>query len=175
LKLNAANCDYVGFTLTNNTFNVKFLRPVDVTSAAGNELLDGQTNGSTADLKLTFTDWRDHDFTDISKTAGNDYFAYYGIKSISYDKNGITTNLGGGTLGTTKLSTQTKNIEVTYTAPSESPIKEGKYGTVHYENNGNTVGAFTIRIPFTITYDWGVIKTTVDFKINTTENNAGRR
>ena len=34
-----------------------------------------------------------------------------------------------------------------------------------YNNNGTTVGDFTITIPAEITYEWGVLKTNVIVKV----------
>ena len=48
-----------------------------------------------------------------------------------------------------------------YNAPSSTYIKAGEYGTLVYNNNGTTVGDFTITIPATVTYEWGTLKTEV--------------
>lgn len=41
-------------------------------------------------------------------------------------------------------------------------------GWIKYENNGNNVHGFTLRIPVAIHYDWGTINTTIDCEVNET-------
>ena len=59
---------------------------------------------------------------------------------------------------------------------------EGEYGGVNfgyllYENNGQVTDTFQIRVPLTVTYDWGEIKTSyVDITVLPTKaNKAARR
>ena len=93
IQINAANCDYVPFALSNNTFFAKFLRPVSVADPHETNFLDGETGGSKAMLKLTFTDWRDHNFDNTAVTKGENYYEYYGIKSISCLEDQIRTDM----------------------------------------------------------------------------------
>lgn len=41
-------------------------------------------------------------------------------------------------------------------------------GTIHYTNNGDVVKKFSVKVPVTITYEWGQIKTAVVINIDNT-------
>ena len=41
-------------------------------------------------------------------------------------------------------------------------------GTIHYTNNGDVVKKFSVKVPVTITYEWGQIKTDVVINIDRT-------
>ena len=113
---------------------------------------------------MTFTNWNGYDFTDPDRAfAPTDYFKYYKVTKIALDTDNATTDLNGGNK---KLSEVTKLIELKYTAPEGEYIAARKYGTLTYNNNGTTVGDFTITIPAEITYEWGVLKTNVIVKVN---------
>ena len=86
--------------------------------------------------------------------------------------------MNGGTLGKTLLSSVSKNIKFS----QEGVGTEGEYGGVNfgyllYENNGQVTDTFQIRVPLTVTYDWGEIKTSyVDITVLPTKaNKAARR
>lgn len=49
-------------------------------------------------------------------------------------------------------------------------IKEA-LGQIKYENNGNNVADFMVRIPVTVTYEWGTINTYVDCAVENTLGN----
>ena len=119
---------------------------------------------------MTFTDWRDHNFTDNKVTKGQDYFKYYGVKEIAVDIDNATTDLNGNS--SQKLKDLTDKVKFTFSAPAT--ISAGKYGELKYENNGLTVGQFHVYFPATITYDWGTIKTTITATVGKTQNNAHR-
>ena len=178
IQINAANCDYVPFTLSNNTFFAKFLRPVSVADPHETNFLDGETGGSKAMLKLTFTDWRDHNFDNTAVTKGENYYKYYGIKSISCLEDQIRTDMNS-TSGDFKdlLSAASKKIKFNFVEPTETEIQNGKgtiahyFGELVYENNNTTVGDFQIKVPFDVEYDWGTIRVYVICKIAATVAN----
>ena len=174
VAITATTCDPAkAIELTNNAFNVKFLRPVTVKDGKA-AFIDAETNGSVAPVELTFVDWRDHNFTDDKATKGENYFEYYGVASIEADIDNITTTLNGDPIEKgVKLSDITNNIKFEYTAPAT--ISANNYGELKYENNGTTVGDFMIRVPIKVTYDWGTIYTYVDATVGKTEANANRR
>ena len=171
VAVKASICGNIDVPVKNNTFNVKFLRPVDVNNANAT-FTDAETNGSESALNLTFVDWRDHDFTDADKTKGHNYWKYYKVKSIKLNIANATSNLNGN--ATQKLSEITSKLKFTYTEPTEADIQAGKFGKIRYENNGLTVGSFIVNIPATITYNWGTIKVTVKCTVGKTQNNAKR-
>ena len=169
VAVKATICGNIDVPVASNEFNVKFLRPINVEEATAS-FEDAETAGSTADIKLTFTDWRDHNFTDTKVTKGLDYFNYYGVKEIAVDIVNATTDLNGNS--SQKLKDLTDKVKFTFTAPTA--ISANNYGNLKYENNGLTVGQFHVYFPATITYDWGTIKTTITATVGKTQSNAKR-
>ena len=169
VAVKATICGNIDVPVASNEFNVKFLRPINVEEATAS-FEDAETAGSTADIKLTFTDWRDHNFTDTKVTKGLDYFKYYGVKKIAVDTENATTDLNGNS--SQKLKDLTDKVKFTFSAPAA--ISANNYGNLKYENNGLTVGQFHVYFPATITYDWGTIKTTITATVGKTQSNAKR-
>lgn len=160
VAVKSETCWGAPIVVNNNEFDVKFIRPISVEGASA-EFTDAVK--TTAQVKLTFTNWNGYDFTDPNRAfAPTDYFKYYKVTKIALDTDNATTDLNGGNK---KLSEVTKLIELKYTAPEGEFIAAGKYGTLTYNNNGTTVGDFTITIPAEITYEWGVLKTNVIVKV----------
>lgn len=175
VAVKATICGNIDVPVSNNTFNVKFLRPVNIISATTDPFKDGVTEGETKDIKMVFTDWRDHNFTDRTVTKGHDYFEYYGIKNITVVTDDATTDLNGN--WNDKLNTLTKNIKFTWTPANGNAAKQivaNDYGKLTYVNNGNTVGTFHVHIPVFVTYDWGTLKAEIEVTIEGTVNNAKR-
>lgn len=169
VAVKATICDNINVPVASNEFNVKFLRPINVEEATAS-FEDAETAGSTADIKLTFTDWRDHNFTDTKVTKGQDYFKYYGVEKIAVDIDNATTDLNGNS--SQKLKDLTDKVKFTFSAPTA--ISANNYGNLKYENNGLTVGQFHVYFPATITYHWGTIKTTITATVGKTQSNAKR-
>lgn len=179
IGIKVTTCDPTGnLVVENGEFDVKFLRPITITDGKAN-FIDAHTNGSRASVNLTFTDWRDHEFISFSNSEGVDYFDYYKVEKIDADTAMITTNLSGGTLGTTLLSSITKKLAFGYEAPTNfgpnGYIKAGEYGTMIYHNSGYTVGEFMIRVPIKVTYRWGVVSSYVDCTIGKTIGNVKKQ
>ena len=169
VAVKATICGNIDVPVASNEFNVKFLRPINVEEATAS-FEDAETAGSTANIKLTFTDWRDHNFTDAKVTKGKDYFEYYGVQEIAVDIDNATTDLNGNS--SQKLKDLTDKVKFTFSAPTA--ISANNYGNLKYENNGLTVGQFHVYFPATITYDWGTIKTTITATVGKTQSNAKR-
>lgn len=169
VAVKATICGNIDVPVASNEFNVKFLRPINVEKATAS-FEDAETAGSTAKINLTFTDWRDHNFTDTKVTKGQDYFKYYGVKEIAVDIDNATTDINGNS--SEKLKDLANKVKFTFSAPATISAKE--YGELKYENNGLTVGQFHVYFPATITYDWGTIKTTITATVGKTQNNAHR-
>ena len=170
LAITAGNCEPVA--LTNNKFYVKFLRPISVSDPGETNFEDAETKGSEVALVLDFVDWREHNFNDSIATKGEDYYEYYGIKSITADEENITTDMNNGTLGKTLLSSVTSKVEFKYEKPdSDAPISKDNMGILKYTNNESTVKPFKIQVPLTITYKWGEIKTYVTCSVGQTIQN----
>ena len=169
-------CDPTGkLDVTDGIFNVKFLRPISITSGHV-EFTDAMTSGDTKPVQLTFVDWRDYEFASHSASEGINYWTYYGVSAIDAKIADITTTLNGGTLGETALTTVTNKLDFTYTAPADAAaIAGGDFGKLTYKNNGVTVGGFKIRVPIEVTYTWGKIKSYVDCEIGNTIGNVKKK
>lgn len=164
-------CD-MQLPIANNTFDIKFLRPLDVTGAEAVTFTDAVTGGNKKDMAelVDFLDWRDQ--------WQESWVDYYGVTSIAADVDGITTTLNGGKLGETLLSDVTDAVSFDYKAIGAEKTYGGKdFGYLYYGNNGSVTAKFQIRVPLTITYDWGEITTAyVDITVEPTQaNRAARR
>lgn len=161
-------CD-MELPIAGNMFDMKFLRPIDVVGADNVTFTDAIDHGNTKDVAklVKFTDWRDQWL--------EAYIGYYGVTAITADLGGITTTLNGGTLGTTKLSDVNPNLKFKQETGGQ-PYGGRTFGQLLYENNGQVTGTFKVRVPLTVTYDWGEVKTYVDITIeNTKANKVARR
>ena len=166
VKVVAKVCSGINVPVSDNEFDVKFIRPISVTSASAT-FTDAAAD--TQKLNLTFKDWRNMGFTDSNRVPSTaDFFAYYGIKEITLDKANATTDLNGNSGN--KLSAVAPKIKIDYNpaAGNGTQIVAGDYGTITYQNLGNTVGTFHIDIPGTVTYDWGELPITVKVTVNGT-------
>ena len=171
VKVTAVNgCDKP-IALSNNTYNVRFLRPIDVKTKDVPKLADAVDNGSSLEIAkyLEFFDWRNIKFTDANK-----YLNYYGVEgafvgilnpntgevSIATDEDitqYVYTDLNGGDINTQKLSTVLPKIRLSYT-PATS-LSLSNFGVLNYKNGGNVLGySFHIRVPFVVKYKWGYVK-----------------
>lgn len=138
-------------------FNVRFLRPVDMTTTDGVEFTDEGENHivNVMDL-ITLTDWRDQSFTSLSAISDNGgtmvydtphYINYYEVE-ISADVDNAYTDVEG------------QNSSLTY---ADAPITwNGQKlvgGTLTYHSNVTTTTDFHIYVPITISYKWGTYQT----------------
>ena len=169
VKVVATMCGNIDVPVDNKEFDVKFIRPISITDATA-KFVDGVT--TTAPLKLTFVDWRGYNFTGTRLPTAN-YFTYYGVKSIALDILNAKTNLNNN--WNDKLSELTRKIKLAYVAPTEAQIAAEDFGTITYSNNGSTVGTFQVKIPATVTYDWGELKTEVVVTVEKTQIGGAKR
>lgn len=118
--------------------------------------------------------------------------------TIDLDPNHVTTDMHNGVLGTTKLKDITRKVNLvnvgsgqadayTYTfdltnyhgdnynmaSMSAALVADMKahpedFGCIYYENNGENVTKFTVRIPVTVEYEWGKLIETIDITIERT-------
>lgn len=160
--------------MTDGKFNADFLRPVNVTPIDGQFFVDATDNGYTVKvLDLVYlTDWRDYKFakgTSASGIAydGTGYYTYYEVASIVVDVDGITTNMNNNDIEKKLLKDVNANIQITQAG--ETVV--GNYGTLTYKNIGSNVKAFKIKVPVTVNYKWGSVKTAVYMDVKSTEGN----
>ena len=166
---------YVGVTTTVNcldipvgTFNVRFLRPVNVAGVSGGKGVDAVDGGFDVKVNdlVNFTDWRD--------AWEDSYYKYYGVKSIVANTADAYTDAAKATRPSTPLTSVTEiqaldkvgavNIDLTYAAGTGATLSGTTwtidYGKIHYQNSNSTLKDFFIYVPITVTYDWG-------YKVNT--------
>ena len=198
----AYNRNDVAVSLTENAINpYHFLRPANaepkataLTFTDSKDANADESNISLFDL-FEFTDWRGEKFLKAADDYTNLwYFKYYGVTGVKVDVANITTTLGGGTLGTTKLSAVNSNIEVGLWKGDRSGAASGNaltvdyssdftssaawvandlallqkgFGSIHYHNaTDNPISSqYKLQIPVTFTYVWGEITKTVDITV----------
>ena len=169
VKVVATMCGDIDVPVENKEFDVKFIRPISITDATA-KFVDGVT--TTAKLNLTFVDWRGYNFVG-TRVPNSNYFTYYGVKSIALDIPNAKTNLNNN--WNDKLSDLTNKIKLDFNAPKAAQIAAQDFGTITYSNNGSTVGTFQVKIPATVTYDWGELKTEVVVTIEKTQIGGAKR
>lgn len=172
IGLNAQNQCAKSLPLTNNTFNVRFLRPLNVFDSE-KEIEDAANAPQTinvADL-VNFTDWRDL-WNGVAEAGnGGDYYTYYGIQSITIDgvANGgnlssnaqVTTNLSQANGSFVPLRTKSNQVDFTYSN-----------GVITYKNLSSAVRDFDVKVPVQVKYVWGTVYKQVTIHVKKTLNNA---
>ena len=181
VKVTAENTCGKPLALTNNTYNVRFLRPITVVDKEAPALVDAQDNGSELEIAkcIGFKDWRN-----IAFTTANKYLDYYGVEGVFVGELNsntgavtvapqgditkfVTTNLNGGSLDSQKLSSVLPDIRLSYTPAAA--ITLDNIGVINYKNGGNVLGyKFQIRVPFVVKYKWGYVKLNLDITVNPT-------
>jgi hypothetical protein len=145
-----------------DTFDVVFLRPINLEAQAADDFIDGvdaEGEGSVIDLRdlLVLSDWRNNWFntTDYNfEPDHEDYYTFYGIGDVEVDVDNIVPV--GLTTGGTPLTSLPETMEVTQNGTDID-------GTISYVNNGNKLATeFTMLIPVRVTYAGGVIETVVE-------------
>lgn len=163
--------------LKNNTFDVRFLRPINAMDAA--KTIEDANYTELQVIKaedlLLFTDWRNAWNNKQNWGKGGEYARYYGITGVTIegiadgqsisDNPKVMTNLGqNDPKKFVSLASVTKNIDFVYTAADG--------GTLTYKNLSSTVQEFQIKIPVTVNYLWGYITKDVTITVKKTANNA---
>lgn len=170
IKATVGSCS-AELPLDNNTFNVRFLRPLNV-QGTDKEVEDASTSGpQILNLKdlVKFTDWRDN--------WKPEYYNYFGITSIeipgvndgeSISKNkDVKTDLGQVDGKYVALNTVTDQLDFVYNTNTAG-------NTLTYSNLGATVQKFHVQIPVVVRYIWGYLTSTVTVTVNRTSGNAKR-
>ena len=158
-------------------FLVRYLRPVDVVSNKSATFIDASVEGYS-ELEIAkmfnFSDWRDLGF---GQNVHEDWFSFYGIKSIAPNMDEATTNING--VDGQKLKDITSLISLTYIeGEGEAPFENYNafvkaMGKIRYENNGFTTNEFNLVIPFTVEHNWGKIENVmVTVPVEKSLNNA---
>ena len=159
VQVNVVNgCDQK-LDVANNTFDVKFLRPISIEATDGS-LEDAKDNGSDLALKdaMQFVDWRGFEFVPDNMN----YFEYYGVETIAINVDDIM-------LGGKKLKDVYPAARVDYSETTTDKIASGDFGTITGHNNSTALSAdITIELPVEVTYKWGTFKVPVPVVVKKT-------
>ena len=172
------------------TFNVRFLRPLDILPGNDANFIDAQANGSTVILGDLFglSDWRDQVLivgTSGSYTSnvenGCPLYDYYHIESMNVLLDEVTCNLNGSWA---KLSQVAPAVELSvfdarngnrYTSGvatvNISGVSELNTSSITYRNNEANVRDFEMIIPVEIEYAWGTLKGQIKAYVDATMAN----
>src|SRR5690554_4619866 len=162
-----------------DTFDVVFLRPINVEGKAAENFIDGNDvggEGSVIDLMdvVVLSDWRNtaRGVETFNFSPDNlNYFGYYDVSDIEIDVDNIKPV--GLTVNGVQQTTLPSTIVVTQTAATGDFNNPLPLGTLTYQNNGNVLNTgFTMIVPVSITYKWGVVETTVEVEVKPTSGNG---
>lgn len=159
VQVNVVNgCDQK-LDVTNNTFDMKFLRPISIEVTNGS-VKDGEDNGSELALKdaMKFVDWRDIKFVPDHMA----YFEYYGVETIAINVDDIM-------VADKKLKDEYPGAKVKYTPTTPEEIEKGDFGTFIWYGAGPAMSKdITITLPVEVTYKWGTFKVNVPVVVKKT-------
>ena len=176
--------------ITNPYFNVRFLRPVNLSPANGVTIEDAPNNGMDIALAklVTVTDWRDyvgypHGDSRLNTKWASDptvkQFAYYYYQlKIVTDVDAIYTDIAQSeSVRNADPLTSASAIEKLNKTTEISGIDITKVNdaTLHYTNNGANVQKFHLYVPVSVEYVFGkpsVQKTYAVITVQKTVQNA---
>lgn len=172
------NTECLEVAVSDKTFNVRFLRPINV-EPNDKALEDAQDKSQKIELRdlITLSDWREYKFADHLS-----YWNYYNIKSIKVvgaSSDGlinayVTTTMNGANFQKTQSEVSNQVLfSVKYATPADKT--KDSYGYIEYQNLSSTVQTFTVDVPVQVEYEWGVINTNVKVEIKNTHENAKLR
>ena len=181
-------------------FLTSWQRPINLKENAEQVAIDAKTNGNYIYLYdiLKMFDWRG---PKVGYMWGDQtwFWAYYNVKAITVDVNPahVVTNMHLGT-SEAALNTITTDAQL-LTGPVNNKVKTAykfnfdlrnfdnaayndqlktwmenhktALGYIYYENNGDNVTDFYVKVPITVEYEWGEFKTTVKITIKRTSGN----
>ena len=188
----------IALSLDGATYPANLLRPITIKDNNKGKFTDAEANGSIINIAevFDFEDWRGEAFYE----GGNNYknvwlYAYYNLKEVKVQTDLITTDLNGHDLETKLLNEVTDKIKITQIDKLGSTVVNGStvdleeynsqadgtlatwnaivaaLGQIKYENNGNNVSTFNVRIPVDFTYEWGTIRAYVVCQVDPTMGN----
>ena len=161
--------------LSNQTFNVRFLRPIDVYNKDA-EIEDASTDGmqiiNLLDL-VEFKDWRDAWKGD---NPGGTYYTYYGINGVFVGDAEVKLEDGQAlsSIDAVKANLDHKGMEQLNNITSQLDFiySSDNGGQLIYKNVSSTLHTFELEIPIRIEYIWGSLYTVATVTVNRTHSNA---
>jgi len=179
-----------------NEFDVKFLRPLDLSFDGAVEFTDANIGTTTKTLDFTnivkFTDWRDRNAAQVLANDRVTMEALYGVTTI-YVANEAewTTNLNGDNIATTKLVMNygDRGLHMTGGTALVLPPSALVPGFTAYDVNHLPSFTYTtqqkafkdyqVRVPVKVGYSWGTfndhITVTIKGTLNNDTNNTRRK
>ncbi len=160
VQINVKNQCGQKLNVKNNTFDVKFLRPISINPTKNGTLVDATDNGSKLELNkvMEFVDWRTYKFVPDHQN----YFGYYGVESIEINTKDIM-------FGSKKLNDVYPAAAVNYEKATVDQIGKGNFGSITWHNNGTALsGDITIELPVEVTYKWGTFKVMIPIVVKKT-------
>ena len=168
----ATNSCQLPLPVNNALIPARILRPINVANDAAKGFQDGKDGGDQVNIYdiVKITDFRDFDF----KKHLN-YFKYYGVLNISVNTAEIQTDMTGAWK---KLSDVTTRLKIEHVggngfanksaiATTEAGLSQA-YGALKYQNNGSVTSDFKLKVPVTVTYDWGKYTQWVEVQVKKT-------
>lgn len=179
-----------------NEFDVKFLRPLDLTFNGAVKFLDANVGTTTKTLDFTnivkFTDWRDRDAAEILANDHVTLETLYGVTTIYVaDEKQWTTDLNGDNIATTKLVDNygDRGLHMTggtaLVLPPSALVPGFKaYDVNHlpsftYTTQQKAFKTYHVQVPVKVGYSWGTfdafITVTIEGTLNNDTNNTRRK
>ena len=179
--------------LTENTFDVRFLRPISIDKSKTTTITDAYNGGESSqvikirDLKPNYKDWRELEWKTIPNYE--QYYAPNGEQLIGFNLAGnfasgqnissdpnVKTTLGGKTTPVA-LNTVSEQLDFTYYDTYVDPITLVSYNepVLVYRNLSSTVGDFKVMLPVKVEYYWGTYYDTVEITVKRTAGVKGRK
>ncbi len=194
IGIKAANkCDKA-LPIEGETFNVRFLRPLNVTD--NNAEIEDANIVKVQEIELVdlvkFSDWRDAWDNETAfgpYTYNQGYTKYYGIKSIKIDgvANGqrLSTNANVKTsLGLSAEDAKDQSKWVSLKSVSnqvdfyyiENSQYDASQNIIRYTNLSSTLSDFKVIVPVTVEYYWGKLHAYATINVKSTAGgNAAKR
>lgn len=182
-----ATYDDCGLPLGDETFNVRFLRPLDITPGNDANFIDAQANGSEVFLGDLFglVDWRDQavivgslgTYTSAMEN-GCPLYDYYHIGEMRVLLDDVTCNLNGNP--DDLLSVVAPSVDLSVNGGTISGgvayfnianANDLNNFSIVYRNNEANVRDFDMIIPVEIEYAWGTLKGEIKAHVDATMAN----
>ena len=187
---------YCKMPLINNTFDIRFIRPIKLKKTTGKTITDAFT-GNQGFQEVSVAEFIDQnrDFEDFRgswKSTNPVYPKYYAPDNktlIDIHVEGVTVigkRLSDNTEVVTDINASEENrakADPQYAEPLYQVAKDLDFvlsattpnDVYQYRNNSATVGTFHVWIPVTVEYYWGTIYDRVMITIEHTPENGARR